>query len=132
MKKIVWVSRHPMTAEQLADLKKAIVFDGELAVEQINPTWFATTDPVEDVRRNCETWRVLVDRATTGVTGEQPVVVGEFPSVALEALFECDFTGYMAPRVLTPVGRRAPELRKSLHEGIPFTHVRWVQLASMA
>ena len=55
MKTIVWVSRHPMTAEQLEDLKKFLRTDDELHVVQVNLTWFATPDRKSDLRRNGET-----------------------------------------------------------------------------
>lgn len=129
MKTIVWVSSHPMTAEQLEDLKKFLKTDDTLNIVQVNNlTWFATPDRKSDLRRNGEAWIDLADSGLQGL-GEQPIVCGVFPPVALEALFETDFSGSFAPKVLTPVSRRVPELRKGLEALVPFVHLRWLQLA---
>lgn len=128
MKTIVWVSRHTMTAEQLESLKDFLKTDAELNIVPVILTWFATPNRESDIRRNSEAWLDLANRGFQEI-GRQPIVCGVFPPVALEALFEMDFSGSIAPKVLTPVSRQAPELRKDPEAPIPFVHLRWLQLA---
>lgn len=132
MKTIVWVARHPMAPQALVDLKKTLAVDGNVSIKVIHPTWMSTSDAESDVRRNSETWLMLADLATSGEVGDQPVVAGIFPPAALEALFETDFSGFMSPRVLTPVCRPSASFVDELAVPVDVNHLRWVQLASMA
>lgn len=126
---VAWVSRHPMTTSQVEDLARILGVNAEdVIVSQVNLTWAASPDAAADVAANCFHWEQLAAGAFTR-PGKPLVVAGVFPLVALEALAETDFSVAMAPSVLTPVSRQAPELRASPDAPIPFTHVRWVKLA---
>jgi len=117
--KIIWCSRHEMTAEQLADLRNDPFVGAEMAVECRNITWAATTDSATDAVRNRAELALLYTAA-----GRGGVIAGVFPPVALEARKRGKRTGI---RIASPVSRQAPELR--VGDGpIPFSHVRWAWL----
>lgn len=118
MPKIVWCSRHEMTAEQKADLlRRVILSDCDVATHNI--TWAATADEDADTKQNRKIW----DSLYAGV-GETGIIAGVFPPVALEALRDVEREGVC---IAAPVSRQAPELR--VGDGpIPFTHVRWAFL----
>ena len=115
---IVWVSRHEMTAEQKADLlRRKRLSDCDVATHNI--TWAATADEEADREQNRKTW----DSLYTGV-GENGIIAGVFPPVALEALRDVEMEDVC---IASPVSRQAPELR--VGDGpIPFAHVRWAFL----
>ena len=114
-RKVIWLSRHTMTAEQVEDLSHSV--DGELEIESRNVTWAASVDGIADWWHNREEWRGLYN-----ATGEGGVLAGVFPPVAMEAWYRVS-----GIHTLSPVSRQAPELR--IGDGpIPFVHVRWAIL----
>ena len=112
--RVLWLSRHEMTAEQLADLNERF---GDVEVESVNLTWQATADWRADDIRNKAEWAVLQSKAK--------VIAGVFPPVALEALKKGVRKG--GTILMSPVSRQAPELRVG-DGAIPFVHVRWAEL----
>lgn len=118
-RKVAWLSRHEMTAEQTADLAKTLGCElGGLEIETINHTWAASENVMSDVSANSDTWLELAH-------GPSPydVICGVFPPVALEAMC-CSL-----PHVYTPVSRARPDLRQG-DEPIPFEHLRWSNVVS--
>ena len=98
MKKVIWCSRHPMTEDQLTDLKSVdamgdditsefVLAEGESfpVVETENLIWAGTENWWEDLSANFATWTRLLewDEASRA---QQRLVLGVFPPVALEAL----------------------------------------------
>ena len=119
--KVLWLSRHQMTPDQEASLRKIIGDEIEIISE--NVTWAASADGAADRVRNKAEWRLLY-RRLTGDGQRLAYVAGVFPPVALEALKR---GRPRTLRLLTPVSEQAPELR--VGDGpIPFRHVRWVHL----
>ena len=119
--KIMWLSRHALTAEQAEGLREIIGDDLEIIAQ--NVTWAASADGNADRTRNAAEWR-LIHRRLTGDGQRLAYVAGVFPPVALEALKR---GRPRTLRLLTPVSEQAPELR--VGDGpIPFRHVRWVRL----
>ena len=117
--KIIWCSRHTMSAEQLADLRKDPFIRPWMPLESFNITWTATADAASDATRNRAEWALLYTAA-----GRGGVIAGVFPPVALEARKRGKRTGI---RIASPVSRQAPELR--VGDGlIPYSHVRWAWL----
>ena len=76
MKKVVWLSRHEMTAEQVDGLKKSIGDD--VTVETVNMVWLATDDFAADEAANRDNMRALFEK--------YDILAGVFPPVAIEAL----------------------------------------------
>lgn len=115
--KVLWLSRHEMTAEQAADLAKHLHREvANLEIVPRNVTWHATADGAADRRRNKAEWDVLI--------AETPYIAGVFPPVAIEAIRR---GRPRRVRLYSPVSRQAPELRQA--EGaIPFVHVRWAEV----
>lgn len=119
-KKILWVSRHAMSQEQLDDLNKT--FHRDVTMEEVetrNLIWAATGDAAADIAANQKTLRELID--------EFNLIAGVFPPVVFEATSSPGrrFGKYCV--LASPVSRQAPELRKG-EEQIPFVHVRWVSI----
>ena len=119
--KVLWLSRHKMTADQAESLRGIIGDEIEIISE--NVTWAASADGAADRVRNKAEWRLIYRRLTA--SGQRVAyVAGVFPPVALEALRR---GRPRALRLLTPVSEQAPELR--VGDGpIPFRHLRWVHL----
>lgn len=119
--KVMWLSRHQMTADQAEGLRRIIGGDIEITAESV--TWAASADGPADRARNTAEWQVIRRRLTRG--GQRlAYVAGVFPPVALEALKR---GRPRTLRLLTPVSEQAPELR--VGDGpIPFRHLRWVHL----
>jgi hypothetical protein len=113
MKKIVWVSRHELTSEQLNDLAANIgVATDQIKVRNISVTWAATDNATSDYESNSNMWVELHRHGD--------IIAGVFPPVALEAM------PYNAI-VYSPVSQQKPELR--IGDGpIPFVHVRWAKI----
>jgi hypothetical protein len=115
--RIIWCSRHEMSAEQLADLcSTAQVVVDAVVVENRNITWAATADAAADAVRNSAQWEELY-----AAVGRGGIIAGVFPPVAMEARRPFGQTGI---RIASPVSRQAPELRVGDGQ-IPFAHVRW-------
>ena len=113
MLKITWLSRHPMGADQMADLAAALGREvGELQVTSKNVTWQASDDACDDMVANKATWAEIL--ATTDI------VAGVFPPVALEARPE-------GTVVLSPVSRQSQAVRADGTAAIEFHHVRWAR-----
>lgn len=112
MKKFLWLSRHPMTAEQAIEA-------GDLPVVAKNLTWQATENAEADGAVNRAIWESLRNEA--GIDG---VIAGVFPPVAVEAL----------PRwrdsitVLSPVSAQSETVRADGEKKIEFQHVRWARM----
>lgn len=129
MKKLLWVSRHPMTEDQKAGLPMDLQ---GLEIVHVNQTWVATDEANVDIGRNLAIWSELANMAEVG-SGEW-TATGVFPPVALEALAEAANPWFDGdPRLervilMTPVSRQAPELRASADAAIPFVHQRWAVL----
>jgi hypothetical protein len=122
---LTWVSRHPLAADQIADLRRhlGLCDDEPLTITTENVVWEATENWVADSEKNRVTWERLAGAAQENgrLHNRLPIVTGVFPPVALEAR-----TGIYT-HVLTPVSRQAPELR--VGEGpVPFVHVRWATI----
>lgn len=107
MKNVLWLSRHPMTNDQKADL--SLLLGGEeLIVNHVNVVWMATSDMVNDSLLNQEKWAELKQ------SNPDSIIAGVFPPVALE----CRQDGIL----YTPVSVQG----ERNHEGvIPFVHARW-------
>lgn len=120
--KIMWLSRHALSAEQEESLRW-FIGGGELEIIAENVTWAASADGAADRARNFAEWR-LIHRRLTGDGQRLAYVAGVFPPVALEALKR---GRPRTLRLLTPVSEQAPELR--VGDGpIPFRHLRWAPL----
>lgn len=121
--KVVWLSRHPMTGEQLADLADFLNRPvEELVVEQVNHTWQATEDAAADHAHNGADWRLFFGRLSRG----RGCVVGVFPPVALSVLRKG--TRAVWWRILSPVSAADPAARKDPSAPMPFKHLRYVEL----
>lgn len=78
MKKVLWLSRHEMTPEQVANLKAAEGFsDAEIVRGKI--AWHVSESEEADDEANADEWKRL---ASAGYD----VVVGVFPPVAITGL----------------------------------------------
>ena len=111
--RVMWLSRHPMGADQIVDLAAALGREvEEIQVTSENVTWRASEDAVADQVANKATWEKIL--ATTDL------VAGVFPPVALEARPE----GAM---VLSPVSRQSKDVRADGTAVIEFHHVRWAR-----
>lgn len=117
MIKIAWLSRHPMSEEQLSDLVKGLgVPTDKVEVVTVNHTWQATHDADADLKVNGTTWDTF--------SGEYNLICGVFPPVALEALAERE-----GGCVYTPVSEQNPVTRADGSKAIEFKHVRWATLS---
>ena len=151
MKRVIWLSRHPMGADQLADLAATLGCEvSELQVTSENVTWAASEDVAADRSANEAEWlRVLKDA---------DVVTGVFPPVAMETLAAARRRGewtkamlafdipvlppegpedverealdeYAYGRtVLSPVSRQSKIARADGTATIEFHHVRWARV----
>ena len=151
MKRVIWLSRHPMGADQLADLAAVLGCEvSELQVTSENVTWAASEDAAADRSANEAEWlRVLKDA---------DVVTGVFPPVAMETLTAARHRGewtkamlafdipvlppegpgdvereeldeYAYGRtVLSPVSRQSKSVRADGTATIEFHHVRWARV----
>jgi hypothetical protein len=117
--RIIWCSRHKISAKQLIDLCHTAQIGDDVAVENRNVTWAATADAAADAVHNSAQWEELYAAA-----GRGGIIAGVFPPVALETRRPFGQTGI---RLASSVSRQAPELR--VGDGpIPFVHVRWALL----
>lgn len=112
MKKVIWLSRHEMSADQKADLEQRL--GDSVEVEMRNLTWSASTDETADRAANEATWIKL--------TKSDAVICGVFPPVAIEALPS-------GPRrsiyILSPVSQQGQRVGDG---PIPFIHLRWASI----
>lgn len=107
-----WLSRHPMTAQQLADLEKEV---GEpVEVTTINQTWQATSDREADAAANCMSAKELMRG--------YDMICGVFPPVALVAFLRV--SGGCID-LWTPVSVQHAEMRADGDSHIAFSHARW-------
>lgn len=116
--KVVWFSRHELTAEQLADLKvtlSAVRGECEVVVETINHTWQATEDAVADMEAN---------KAFVNTLDKDAMIAGVFPPVAITALKG----RLLGPGVWSPVSAQSVAERADGTRQITFRHVRWEHL----
>lgn len=121
--KVVWLSRHEMTGEQLADLADFLNRPiEELEVEKINHTWQATDDAGSDHAHNKADWQLFFRR----LSRNRGCVVGVFPPVALSVLRKGTRSNWW--RILSPVSVADPAARKDPSAPIPFRHLRFVEL----
>ena len=106
---IVWLSRHPMTAEQEKYWKS---IDPECQIVTENVTWANSKDDMADWRANSETWTRLVKQY-------KPVAfAGVFPAVALEAV------NHKIP-MYSSISEQNSVERQDGTKQIVFVHVRW-------
>lgn len=128
MRKILWISRHAMTADAKADLALRMQ-EYDIEIDQRNITWQATVSGAEDRYANRAIWQTLIDEASAEADKHgvgRLFIAGVFPPVALEAIGQKSERPTRL-RILTPVSEQAPELR--VGDGpIPFRHVRWLGL----
>lgn len=111
--RVTWLSRHPMGADQFADLVAVLGCKIEdIHVTQDNVTWQASEDAEADLDANVDIWSRIL--ATTDV------VAGVFPPVALESRPK----GML---VLSPVSRQSKAVRADGTAAIEFHHVRWAR-----
>jgi len=106
--KVVWCSRHKMTAEQKAD------FTGKEIICK-NIVWQATDDCLADIKVNKAIWTELRATAQT--------IAGVFPPVAIEVMTRSRWHS-----IISPVSRQNKTTRKDGSVKIDFVHVRWVNL----
>lgn len=118
MIKVLWFSRHELTAEQLADLKDILTTvrgECEVVVETINHTWQATEDAAADLAAN---------KAFVNSLDKDAMIAGVFPPVAITALKgRLLGSGIWSPVSAQSVAERADGTRQ-----ITFRHVRWEHL----
>lgn len=108
--KACWLSRHPMTAEQLADLEKTV---GEkLEVTTMNVTWASTANCMADFAENL--------RTADDLAGRFDVISGVFPPVAFKAFVR---RGYVT--LYSPVSEQSAAVRADGAKQIAFKHLRW-------
>ena len=151
MKRVIWLSRHPMGAEQLLSLAAYLGCKAEeIQVTSENVTWAASSDAAADRSANEAEWlRVLKDA---------DIVTGVFPPVALEVLAAARHRGewlkamlafdvpVLPPEgpedierdtldeyaygktVLSPVSRQSKAVRADGTATIEFHHVRWARV----
>ena len=128
MRKILWISRHAMTADAKADLCEHLAYP-DVEVDQRNITWQATADSYADRLVNRAIWEKLINDAGSEARENGFrwfFIAGVFPPVALEAIGR-KMGRPKGLRILTTVSEQAPELR--VGDGpIPFRHVRWLGL----
>lgn len=117
--KVAWLSRHPLGADQLVDLKR-VLRASEIEVVSENVTWAASPDNVADAAENMATWR----RIASGVD----VVAGVIPPVALEAAMCVETSWGLDAEVWAPVSRQSREVRADGSAQIAFHHVRWARI----
>lgn len=131
---VVWLSRHPLSREQLADLAAMCEADpADVDVEMKNVTWQATPDCLADIAANAKVWRKLI-------ADKGKIIAGVFPPVALEALETvreqlCLEFDEMTPAIAmqdsliwTPVSAQDPAARADSSKPIAFKHLRWTIL----
>jgi hypothetical protein len=108
--KVVWISRHELSAIQADDLARHL--GGEYTYTHENILWSASEDAERDKKENRAIW--------SGLISKYDVIAGVFPPTALEAA-----SGEI--KLLSPISAQKPELR--IGEGpIPFVHVRWAEV----
>ena len=129
MKKILWLSRHPLGEDQIAGLKK--VLDAEVSVETRNVLWHASEDRHVDYEENSKIWKDLVAASE----GNDIVICGVFPPVAIEALNvtsePLDYIPLEAQKsitLLSPVSKQEKSLREDGETQIKFIHLRWAKV----
>ena len=122
--KVLWLSRHEMTGEQMADLRRLLEKEGlpdnaEFRVVWVNMTFPAQSrDAVEQIRSTAdrEGFNCLRDLAQ-----ERGVIAGVFPAHIAARLAR----SYNAlPAVLVPVSVPAPATAGEIRGG-GFAHSHW-------
>ena len=106
---IVWLSRHPMNAEQ-ESYWKGISPDVEIVHE--NVTWANSSNGYDDCKRNLEMWNRLVSQY------KPTCFAGVFPVVAMEAV------NHRIP-MYSSVSEQNEVERQDGTKQIVFKHVRW-------
>lgn len=131
---VIWLSRHELSARQIADLAKGF---GEKAknvvVETRNVVWKASTNSAADIKANEEMWLKMFAEE---LDGTKKVITGVFPPVALEALAkirhetypDSHIMGELAYPIMTPVSAQSVKEREDGTRQIEFRHLRWVDL----
>lgn len=109
IKKIIWVSRHELTDDQVADFPRV-----EIIAQNI--TWSATADCEHDLAVNRSIWDHLVIMA-----GPAGSIAGVFPPVAIESK-------PAGVEILSPVSAQSKAVRKDGTRKIDFVHVRWAKI----
>lgn len=115
MTRILWASRHEMTAEQKADLENLLEDKVEVVASE-NVLWAASADVRADLNANIAIWKVLDQRADH--------LCGVFPPVAVEALPFAD----VKAAIWSPVSAQSKETRADGSTQIAFRHLRWAGL----
>lgn len=116
--RVAWLSRHPLGAEQVEDLKRVLGVS-EVQVISENVTWAASEDAQADVEANASTWR--------RVAAKSDLLAGVIPPVAIEAVWALD-EGPRVPSVWSPVSRQSREVRADGSARVEFHHVRWARI----
>ena len=118
-RKVMWLSRHELTQDQITDLARFLNAEiDDLDIESRNVTWQATAVAGDDHARNKAEWVCIFGKLNRG-----DVVAGVSPPVALEALSALHRQFWW--RVVTPVSESVPALRKDPTAPMPFRHLRW-------
>ena len=124
--KVLWLSRHEMTKEQVDDLLKTTDGWDGFEIETENHLWSATASEEADLAENARFLKYAFAKAD--------IVAGVFPPVALEALREMrrEFRQRAGSEpfwcVATPVSEQTREERADGTAQITFRHVRWAFL----
>lgn len=112
--RVAWVSRHPLGAEQLADLADRLAIPAErIQVKQLNITFSCSRNGAIDQAKNAKQLTELFDKFD--------YVTGVFPPVAIEALG-------LRQVVYTPVSEQVQSERADGSKQIAFQHLRWSRL----
>lgn len=131
---VIWLSRHELSASQIADLAKEFGEKaGNVVVETRNVVWKASTNSTADIKANKEIWLKLFAEE---LDGTKKVITGVFPPVALEALAGIRYEAYpdshimgeLAYPIMTPVSAQSVREREDGTKQIAFRHLRWVAL----
>ncbi len=124
MKKILWLSRHPLTNDQIEDLWK-FFGDRSIEIKTENVTWEATDDVEADQINNKLMWKDLIN--------ESNLILGVFPPVAIEALTapgdNPDIDKAISDVALySPVSKQDKKIREDGSAVIEFKHLRWCRI----
>ena len=124
MRKILWLSRHELTNDQVEDLKK-ILGDRQINIEVENVTWDSSNDPQFDLLINKLKWLDLIDKSR--------LICGVFPPVAIEALVcpsgNPGLDKEISDVVLySPVSQQDRKIREDGSATIEFKHLRWCRI----
>lgn len=124
MKKILWLSRHELTNDQIEDLWK-LFGDRSIEIKTENVTWVATDNPEDDQILNKLMWMNLIN--------ESNLILGVFPPVAIEALTapgnNPDIDKVISEVCLySPVSKQDKKIREDGSATIEFKHLRWCRI----